>query len=220
MTLVRFRCHALRRSGATEVRVIQAASEVLARERLLAAGLEPVRIEPMGPSLLDGVRDWRIPRWRLWRAIPVLGLEIPRRPATIALCLLASIPLLVAIGAWSLAAVAGGEARQLEAASTPTGRTDQPYLSSIARRELAAALSRPTIGDIVRRLSAVLPQNASLVRAASDTKGILTIEIDTPDPDRLRLAISGDPLLGTLSEAGQKRTEDGAIRVSLRGTPR
>lgn len=213
MTLARFRCRALRRSGVTEVRVIQAASEEAARERLLAAGLEPLSIEAMGPSLFDGLGGLRLPDWRP-------SITMPAGAGIVAICLLASIPLTVALGAWSLAALANGKIARLETAAAGSGRADQPYLSQAARQHFAVALSRPTISDIARRLAAVSPQNASLAFMSGDGKGRLTIGIDTPDPDRLRLAIVTDPLLASLSETAQTRTNDGAIRVTLQGMPR
>lgn len=213
MTLARYRCRALRRSGVTEVRVIQAASEAAARERLLAAGLEPLSIEAMGPSLFDGIGGLRLPGWRP-------SITAPPTAAIVAICLFASLPLTVALGAWSLVALANGKIARLETGAAGSGRADQPYLSQAPRQHFAAALSRPTVSDIARRLAAVLPQNASLAFMSADGQGRLTIGIDTPDPDRLRLAIATDALLASLSETAQTRTDEGAIRVTLQGLPR
>lgn len=215
MTSSRFRCQALRRSGATEVRVIQAASADEARERLLAAGLEPVSIEEIGPSLFDGLRggvdiDWRLPRWRP-------RLSLPTRPGMIAACLLAAIPFITAIGAWMLAITTAHDVEQLQLGSSASAYAGKPYLSPATRRDLASAMSRPTIGGLIQRLSAAIPQSASIASVMTDAKGQLTIAVETPDPDRLRLAIAADPLLARLAETGQSRTDDGAMRVTLRG---
>jgi len=213
MTQMRFRCRALRRSGATDVRVIAAASEGAARERLLAAGLEPLSIEAVGPSLFAGLGDLRLPRWRP-------GMSPPARPMMIAAALFASIPFTVAAGAWTLAAMAGGKAGRIAVSVAPTGRADLPYMSHAARADFAASLSRRPLGDVVLHLSAALPQNASLASMTRDRAGQIAITIDTPDPDQLRLAIADDRLLASLAEIGQSRTENGAIRVTLHGVLR
>jgi len=211
MTTPRFRCTALRRSGATEVRIVQAVSADAARERLIAAGLEPDSIEALGPSLIDGLsgRDWKLRHY-----LPTFSM--PRRPAMLAIGLLASMPFTVAVGSWSLATLAATQNERLANASA-SSRIGRPFLSDSARRDLAGRMSRRTVSEIAARLFAVLPQNASINGVSSDADGRLKIEIDTPDPDRLRIALAVDPLLTTLSEEGQLRTDDGAIRVTLRG---
>ncbi|ARR54207.1 hypothetical protein HY78_12540 [Rhizorhabdus wittichii DC-6] len=68
--LIRYRCVLLRRSGASEIRIVRAEDAAAACARLAAAGLDPVSVEPIGPSLLDRLGDriarggWRLPRWR------------------------------------------------------------------------------------------------------------------------------------------------------------
>ncbi|WP_347271422.1 hypothetical protein, partial [Rhizorhabdus histidinilytica] len=55
--LTRYRCVLLRRSGASEIRIVRAEDAAAARARLAAAGLDPVSVEPIGPSLLDRLGD-------------------------------------------------------------------------------------------------------------------------------------------------------------------
>ncbi len=210
----RFRCRTQRRSGATEIRVIAATSEEAARARLIAAGLEPVEIEPMAASLFDGLRarlatgvslpDWDVP-----------AIALPRGPHLIAAWLLLSIPVSVAIGSWLQVAMATAESDRLQARYRR--EADGPMLSMAARDDLARALSKPTIGNVVVRLAATLPADASVYAIGDDDQRGLRIEIDTSDPDRLREALKVDPMIGRLREIGQVRTEQGMIRITLQG---
>lgn len=210
MTSPRFRCRAIRRSGASEVRIVQAESEEAARARLIAAGLEPVSVEPIGPSLFAGISGWRLPAWR----IP--NLDVPRGPLLIALCLLLSIPVIVAAGAWWQASRAMAQNQTLQ---NRYGNDSQgPMLSLAAREALAGDLSRPTVGDLVVRLAAALPADATIYAAGDDGEHGLKLEIDASDPDQLRAALAADPLFAKLLETGQDRTESGTIRVTLEGS--
>lgn len=209
MSAGRFRCRALRRSGATEVRVVLAENEEAARDRLVAAGLEPISIEPIGPSLFSGMGGWRLPQWRLPR------IATPRGPALIAIALLLSIPFTVAAGAWWQAREA---MVQNQALQFRYGRdSGKAVLSQAERERLASDLSRRTIGDLVVRLAAVLPSDAMIHAAKDDGDYGLKIEIDASDPDRLRAALAADPLFAHLRETAQDRTESGTMRVTLEG---
>jgi hypothetical protein len=133
-------------------------------------------------------------------------------------CLVGSIPLTIAIGAWVLHLT---EERRSDALR----RTLEPRLpleraaESIerARPSFARLVERATLSDVVERLARSLPAEAKVHAMGRDQAGILTIEIDTADPDLLRPAIERDPVLRDLDEVGQTRSGDHGLRVTLRG---
>ncbi len=213
---IRFHCRAIRRSGATEIRIVTAPSAEAARKRLLAAGLEVVSIDPVGPSLLARLPSLPRPRWRL----PGWPARLPRpsrRDWLVTGALLASIPVSVALAAWSLTLVTHLRSERLARDLAPRIAAETALR---ARAAIAPLMAGPTIGALALRLATVLPDEAGLHAMARGADGVLTIEIDTPDPDRLRPALAADPLLAGLDEVGQAPTDDGAIRVTLRGRPR
>lgn len=81
----------------------------------------------------------------------------------------------------------------------------------------AAAVAQPPLDADLQRIRAHLPPDARLAEAARDESGVLTLAIDSADPDLLRESLANDPLLGRLSERGQERRDDGTIRVRLSG---
>jgi len=216
--LPRFRCVMLRRSGASDIRVIRAESEEAARAQLAAAGLEPVSVEPIGPSLFDRLGErireggWRLPARR--PALPPFppGLWWPT------LLILATIPLTTAVGAWALAGITRWQVHQLRQEAAPALAA---YRSAAAieraRPRAEAAMAGPALTSLTGRLSAVLPEGAGLAGIALDDGGVLSVEIESADPDRLRTELAKDPLLGSLSETGQAMTDGGTMRVSLKG---
>jgi hypothetical protein len=222
----RFRCVALRRSGATEIRIVHAADEAATRARLIAAGLDPVSVEAIGPSLFDTLAAklrarGRIaaPAWRPRLALPVP--DVPRRAWRIATLALVSIPVSVAILSWGLVLVADLQAGRIatrEAGAIARARTQM--LGEAARAVVAPAMTAAPVEAIVGRLAAILPADSGLASVARDQAGALAIEIDTPDPDRIRPLLATDPIFGVLRETGQAPTDEGTIRVTLEGGAR
>jgi hypothetical protein len=220
----RFRCVALRRSGVTEIRIVHAADEAAARARLIAAGLDPVSVEAIGPSLFDMIwarlgagREIALPAWR--PRLPAL--DVPRRAWRIAGLALASIPVSVAILSWGLVLVADLQAGRIatrEAGAIARARTQM--LGEAARAVVAPAMTAAPVEAIVGRLAAILPADSGLASVARDQAGALAIEIDTPDPDRIRPLLATDPIFGVLRETGQAPTDEGTIRVTLEGGAR
>ncbi len=211
--MTRFRCTALRRSGATDIRIIHAANADAARDRLIAAGLEPVTIEAVGPSLTDGLiarlRDG-LPRLRY----PVPQLDSKLISTTVLLIGTASITLM--IGAWALLLVTIWQGSQLlrdEAA--PIARYRALVADEGTRALARPAMTTPGPTEILGRLAAILPPDTGLAAATRDRHGALRIEIDTSDPDQIRPVVAADPLFGSLREIGQVQTGEGTIRVTL-----
>lgn len=216
--LTRYRCVMLRRSGASEIRIIRAEDEAAARAKLAAAGLEPVSIEPIGPSLLDALADriatrgLRFPRWR-----PAVPLPSGRVRAVAGL-LLATVPATTAIGAWGLAGFDRWQAARL-------ARREAPALAAYvrgaatekARARIETVMAAPPVSALADRLRAALPEEAGLAGMELAEGGELTVELETPDPDRLRPALASDPLFGSLREVAQAMTQGGTMRVTLRG---
>ncbi len=225
--LPRFRCVMLRRSGASEIRIVRAVDEAAARAQLEAAGLVPVQIEAIGPSLVDALREklpaagsptpsLSLPRWRPtrpgWLALP------PRATLVSAGLILATIPASTALGAWGLTALSRWQLHRLEASEAPAlARYAKVAAVERVRPRAEAAMQAPAISQLVARLAAALPADAGLAGLSLDERGGLVVEVETPDPDRLRPALAADPLLGRLEEVGQVMTDEGTMRVTLKG---
>jgi hypothetical protein len=117
-----------------------------------------------------------------------------------------------------VAAVSGGQARRLRAEATAL--TERSAAAAQARDRLsafAAAAARPPIDAELTRLAAHLPGDVRLIQVSRDEAGMLSLVIDSPDPDLLRESLAGDPVLGRLTERAQERRDDGSIRVRLEG---
>lgn len=222
--LPRFRCVMLRRSGTTEIRIVRAESVEAARAICEAAGLNPVSIAPVGPSLFDSLgerlarREWRMPRWRP-ALPPIAG---PRRQAwAVAALVLATIPVTTAIGAWGLTTINRWQADRIAVEQAPA-LTAYARVAAVEdiRPSAAAIMAAPTVSATVARLRASLPDEAGLAGVSLDRDGTLTVEIETPDPDRLRTALTADPLLARLRNSGQTMTDGGTMMVILQGRAR
>lgn len=133
-----------------------------------------------------------------------------------ALALLAAIPPLTALAAEASAALREGRNRRLEHAAAPrlTALRDARRAAAI-RRRLAPLLTRPTLSDMMDRLAAALPGDARLDLVSLDADGAIEARIDCNDPDALRAALRGAPLLAPLRMVGQEPADDG-VRVVLR----
>lgn len=223
--LTRYRCVMLRRSGASEIRVVRAEDEAGARALLAAAGLYPVSVEPIGPSLFDSLGEhiarggWRLPRWR-----PAWPTRIVRPSATaltgVAL-ILSTIPVTTVIGAWGLAGIDRWRAARIAKRQAPAiAAYAQVAAVERARDDVEAVMAIPSLSGLVARLHAALAADTGLATMVLAESGELTIELETPDPDRLRTALAADPLLGSLRETGQRMTDGGTIAVVLTGRVR
>lgn len=137
--------------------------------------------------------------------------------------------------AWFVAAVVGGliaagpiatwagavwlRAR-IGSADTAAARAYAPRVAArnrreAARRMLADAARRPSMGATLEALARVLPTEAALLRAGRGSDGRLEIVIATADPDALRAAVRRDPALGGLRDTDQERV-DGGMHITLR----
>lgn len=223
-SLPRFRCVLLRRSGATEIRVVRAADAGAARAMLEAAGLNPVSVEAVGPSLFDNLGErlggrWSLPRWRpRWPR----GTAAPPRTVLIGAGLIvASIPFTTAIAAWGLTALNHLQAQRLGQRALPAlAAYRRAAAIEAARPHVATTIAAPTVSETTARLAAALPAGAGLVSLSRGDGGELTLAIETPDPDSLRPALAADPGLGGLREVGQTMTDGGTISVTFRGRDR
>jgi len=213
----------LRRSGASDIRIVRAEDEAAARAQLAAAGLDPVSVEAIGPSLIDSLGErirsggWRLPRRKLAWPAPFRDIRFPDRLPAL-LLILATIPFTTAIGAWTLTGIERWRSAALaEREAAAIRRAMGAALAEQARGSAEAAMAIPSLGSLAARLRTHLPAEAGLSAMALDERGVFLVEIETPDPDRLRSAFAADPLLGSLREVGQARTGGGTIRVSLNG---
>ncbi|ATE63527.1 hypothetical protein [Rhizorhabdus dicambivorans] len=220
--MTRYRCVMLRRSGASEIRVVRAEDEAAARAQLAAKGLEPVSVEAIGPSLLDALREkkpalpgWRLPRWNIPR------LRVPQQGLIAAGLILATIPVSTALGAWGLTALTRWQAHRLAQREAPAlARYERVALVEGSRRHVMAVMTSPPVSAVVVRLARLLPPDTGLAAVSLDEGGALVIEVETPDPDALRGALAADPLFAGLDEVGQTRTDEATLQVTLKGAIR
>lgn len=127
--------------------------------------------------------------------------------------LIAAGPLLTIAGAEWLRARVEAETVRLEADHAP--RQAAAVRAAEARGLLRGTLTAPAIGPTLDRLAAVLPDEDRLTAAVVDGAGVLSVEIATVDPDRLRAALRGTRM-GALREMGQQRG-DGVLLVRWQG---
>jgi len=220
----RFRCEAARPSGATDVRLIDAASAAAARDRLIAAGLEPLTIEAVGPSLLTRLSELlkSRPRRRLEKHVlgePIRAAAVrvpPRFLASVLVLSLAGTSCALMVGSWSLALVTGWKAERImrrEAASLV--HYHERLAKERLRRVAAPVMTAPAITEVMERLAGILPPDTGLADAKRDAAGALTIVLETPDPDQIRPVFAHDPLFRSMRSIGQARTEQGTMRITL-----
>lgn len=126
--------------------------------------------------------------------------------------LIAGGPLLTWGGAELLRASVARETAKLGRQMEP--RLARAEAARVERSQLAAAIGRPTLGATLDALARALPADASLVRVERDARGLLTADVATPDPDRLRAALREEPALALLRDAGQREGDTNMI-VSL-----
>lgn len=221
--MTRFRCVMLRRSGTSEIRVVRAPDAAAARAALEARGLQPVSVEAIGPSLFDVLAakarsgDWRWPRRHVEGArgpTAIASGDVAWRAALI----LATIPLTTAILAWGWAGIDMLRVRTIERRDAEA-LAMQARLAAVerARHGVERVAGVPPLSAIAAQLADVLPEGASVEAMSLTPEAELLIEIDTADPDQLRATLAADPLLASLGEVDQSRTDAGTIRVSLKG---
>ncbi|WP_374648313.1 hypothetical protein [Rhizorhabdus sp.] len=217
--MIRFRCVMLRRSGSSDIRVVRAPDAATARAILEARGLEPVSVEAIGPSLLDAVAQklrggWRLPVPQVGGASEHSWPELAWRTAL----LIAAIPVLTAGLAWSWTGVDRLRIAWIERREG-TLLTAQARLATVERTRhgVDRVAGVPPLSTIAAQLAATLPEDAGIESLSLTPDGELLIEIVTPDPDSLRAALAENPLLASLGERSQSRTDAGTIRVGLEG---
>jgi hypothetical protein len=115
------------------------------------------------------------------------------------------------LGALRQARLARADAQAFQLQGEATGR-DRERADAIGR-----ALARPPLDSTLALLRAHLPPGIRLIEAARGADGVLSVAIDTPDPDALRAALTADSRLMRFRERGQETREDGMIRVRLAG---
>lgn len=172
----------------------------------------PEPIQPAGSlaqKLGAAARGWR---WR-W---PEGGRERPAanqwKLAAALGGLIAAGPLLTLGGAILLTSGVNREIAKLRHQAEP--RIARAERVQAERGQLAAALGRPTLAATLDALARALPPDATLVRLERNSRGLLTAEVATPDPDRLRTALREEPALALLRDAGQ-RQGDAMMVVAL-----
>ena len=216
--MIRFRCVGMRRSGATEIRILQAAHADDARARLIAAGLEPVTIEAAGPSLSNRLLT-------KFAAFPAAGWHWPvatrarlRHLGLLAVLSLVMTCFITAIGVWIAVAATNWQASRIAARSgAAIARHRDIVIAERIRAAAATAMTTASVSERLDRLAAILPRDAGLIAAERDPAGQLILELEAPDPDQLRPALLHDPLFGSLREIDQASTDRGGLRITYKG---
>ena len=160
--------------------------------------------QPLQPSLVQRLSAGLRPR--------VTGEPGSARSAVLVAMLIAAGPLLTIGGARLLAGQNRAEAARLEARLAQ--RLAAAEAAVAARREMAAAIGRPTLAATVDTLARVLPRDATLVRAERSREGKLVLEAATTDPDALRAALRRAPAFAGLRNVGQRQS-DAALIVTF-----
>ena len=123
-----------------------------------------------------------------------------------AMALILTIPLTTALGAKLL-----GAKERHAIAALGTGTTGQTEAQRALAERLRPALARPTVSALAAKVVAVLPAGATLQATRRDDSGLVTIEIDAADPDRV--AVPG------YRKTGQWPVTDRGIRSRFEGRP-
>jgi hypothetical protein len=123
------------------------------------------------------------------------GARLSLRPILLAIGLAAGATMLGAL--WQMR-LAQAETRTLIVQGEASGRDREQA------EEMARALAKPPLDAVLASLRAHLPRGMRLIEAARGEDGILSLAIDTPDPDALRAALSADSRLGAFASAGRR----------------
>ncbi|MHA6720814.1 hypothetical protein ACX40Y_15370 [Sphingomonas sp. RS6] len=127
--------------------------------------------------------------------------------------LIAAGPLAVGAGARLLHMAVNRDIEATQAALAP--KLAEAHDRAVVRDALQATLVGPGPAETLDRIAAVLPADASLLRAERLADGALELDIASADPDALRTALHRAPWLARLHDIGQ-RQGDGVMIVSLR----
>ncbi|MDT8757106.1 hypothetical protein MZO42_00200 [Sphingomonas psychrotolerans] len=129
--------------------------------------------------------------------------------------LIATGPLLTIAGAKLLSARQRAAAAKLEGEAAP--RIAAARNATEAHQQLDGVLRRRALGPTMEALARALPQDAVLVRAARTSEGIVEIEVEVADPDKLRAALRRSPTFARLRNTGQRQA-DARMIVTFAGT--
>jgi hypothetical protein len=89
-----------------------------------------------------------------------------------------------------------------------------------AQPEIARLSARLTVSDTIERLALALPSEAALASVEVDKDGGFAIEVELPDPERLRAALAADPVLRGLRQVSQMSGDNGPrVRLFAPATP-
>ncbi len=136
------------------------------------------------------------------------------RVAALAGLLIAAGPMALWIGA-SLS-VASVEAQNAKLRALLAPRFSSEKRDRVARDDLANMVARPVPGSVLEALARALPTDAGLVRVGMTAQGLIEIEANAPDPDRLRAALRREMMFKALRVTGQARG-DGTMIVTFSG---
>jgi hypothetical protein len=135
--------------------------------------------------------------------------------AALVAILIAAGPLLTIAGAKLLGAQQRTAAARLEGEAAP--RIAAAHAAAEARQQLDALLRRQPLGATMEALARALPPDATLVRAARTAQGVVELEVEVPDPDKLRAALRRAPTFARLRNTGQRQA-DAKMVVTFAGT--
>lgn len=138
-----------------------------------------------------------------------------QRMALVVVGLIALGPLLTIGGAKMLAAREAHKSATLQTELAP--RIEATRQAEIARTRLSEALARRPMANTLEALGRVLPAEAAVVRAERTKGGALEIDIATPDPDKLRMALRRAPEFGQIRNVAQRQGDAGMIVTFLGG---
>ncbi len=133
-------------------------------------------------------------------------------PTLMTVIAILAAPLATWGGAAWLAASARADGRVAETRAAPVVAVRDARTAALDT--LSRAWSQPSLGTTIESVARVLPPEASLARAERDTGGRLTLDVLTPDPDRLIAALRRDATLGSLRPTAQTAV-DGRMQVTL-----
>jgi len=122
----------------------------------------------------------------------------------------------VMVGSWSLVLVTGWKAeRIMRREAVSLGSYHERLAKERVRRGAAPVMTAPAITEVMERLAGILPPNTGLAEAKRDAAGVLTIVLETSDPDQIRPMLARDPLFRSMRDIGQARTDQGTMQMTL-----
>jgi hypothetical protein len=89
-----------------------------------------------------------------------------------------------------------------------------------AQPKIARLSARLTVSDTIERLALALPSEAALASVEVDKDGGFAVEVELPDPERLRAALAADSALRGLRQVSQMSGDNGPrVRLFAPATP-